>query len=307
MERASALTMRRENMKQSPNEEERRMDKQELYNRYSGAMVGFMIGDAMGAAVEFMNELTIKIRYGEIKDILGGGWLGLKPGDVTDDTQMTECVIETIYDMYNSKGVYDFKRGCADHFVKWLDLDPIDVGGACRAGIRYYANTGKYIPNNDSIQGNGSLMRALPCWMIGSLMLNLAQSDITHPSMECRNAIVEYHEVMDGIMMGKDMSKATDTIMEPTGHVRNTLNNAIYWATTARTFEEAMSKAVSHGGDADTIGAVTGSIAGLRFGFGAIPYRWVDVLNRKVYKRLVRFVDRIYDGACDRWCQEHAS
>jgi ADP-ribosyl-[dinitrogen reductase] hydrolase len=37
---------------------------------------------------------------------------------------------------------------------------------------------------------------------------------------------------------------------------------------------------VNGGGDADTIGAVAGAIAGARFGASDLPDRWVDELDR---------------------------
>lgn len=63
-------------------------------NKIAGAVYGFAIGDAMGATTEFMTEEQVKLNYGKVTDIYGGGWLHLKPGDVTDDTQMTVCVMD---------------------------------------------------------------------------------------------------------------------------------------------------------------------------------------------------------------------
>ena len=40
----------------------------------------------------------------------------------------------------------------------------------------------------------------------------------------------------------------------------------------------AVLKAVNGGGDADTIGAVTGALAGARYGVDAIPARWTAPL-----------------------------
>mgnify|MGYP002521611381 CR=1 FL=1 len=66
-----------------------------LKDKVLGSLIGFAIGDAMGATTEFMNKEAIKEQYGELRDIIGGGWLHLMPGQVTDDTQMTLCIIDT--------------------------------------------------------------------------------------------------------------------------------------------------------------------------------------------------------------------
>lgn len=39
-----------------------------------------------------MSDQQIRDAYGRVTDMIGGGWLNLKPGEVTDDTQMTLCV-----------------------------------------------------------------------------------------------------------------------------------------------------------------------------------------------------------------------
>jgi ADP-ribosyl-[dinitrogen reductase] hydrolase len=45
------------------------------------------------------------------------------------------------------------------------------------------------------------------------------------------------------------------------------------------TFEETLISAVNLGGDADTVGAIAGSLAGSHYGLGAIPRRWLSGLH----------------------------
>ncbi|MCK7473978.1 MAG: ADP-ribosylglycohydrolase family protein [Rhodopseudomonas palustris] len=59
-----------------------------LEDRALAAYLGFAIGDALGATVEFMTKGEIAAQYGIHRDIIGGGWLKLKPGQITDDTEM---------------------------------------------------------------------------------------------------------------------------------------------------------------------------------------------------------------------------
>ncbi len=53
---------------------------------------------------------------------------------------------------------------------------------------------------------------------------------------------------------------------------------AIYLALHEPSFEEAIVEAINLGGDADTVGAIAGALAGARWGAGAIPQRWLDGL-----------------------------
>ena len=77
-------------------------------------------------------------------------------------------------------------------------------------------------------------------------------------------------------------------LLEPSGYIVNTFNNAKYWAG-KNSFEEAIIGAVNHGGDADTIAAITGSLAGAKFGYDNIPKRWIEQLNPEVKKFLENY------------------
>ena len=53
----------------------------------------------------------------------------------------------------------------------------------------------------------------------------------------------------------------------------------MYDALTAGSAEEAITASVNRGGDTDTLGAVTGAVAGARFGATALPERWLEQLQ----------------------------
>jgi ADP-ribosyl-[dinitrogen reductase] hydrolase len=65
------------------------LDPRDLHDRALGAYLGFAIGDALGATLEFMRPREIVLQYGVHRDIVGGGWLKLACGQVTDDTTMS--------------------------------------------------------------------------------------------------------------------------------------------------------------------------------------------------------------------------
>src|SRR5512137_903734 len=91
-------------------------------NRALGAYLGFACGDAFGATVEFMTPKQIRKRYGVHKDMIGGGWLALEAGQVTDDTQMALALGQAIIDHqgWNLQAV-------ADNFVAWMESGPPDI------------------------------------------------------------------------------------------------------------------------------------------------------------------------------------
>jgi ADP-ribosyl-[dinitrogen reductase] hydrolase len=60
--------------------------------------------------------------------------------------------------------------------------------------------------------------------------------------------------------------------------VIHTLEAAMWSVETTQSFEAALIKAVNLGDDADTVGAVTGQLAGALYGLRAIPQRWLEPL-----------------------------
>jgi ADP-ribosyl-[dinitrogen reductase] hydrolase len=50
---------------------------------------------------------------------------------------------------------------------------------------------------------------------------------------------------------------------------------------------------VNRGGDADTIGAVTGAVAGARFGAAGLPDRWLEVLDKR--EELEQFAESLQE------------
>ena len=69
----------------------------------------------------------------------------------------------------------------------------------------------------------------------------------------------------------------------------STLESALWALNTTSSFEEALVAAVNLGGDADSIGAVCGQLAGAKYGFQAIPKRWVSsIKDRGKIERLFK-------------------
>ena len=261
-------------------------------NKIAGTVYGFAIGDAMGATTEFMSEEQIQRFFGKLTEIIGGGWLNLKAGEVTDDTQMTMCVMNALMRVL-PKGDqigYSFITECRKEFIEWYKSNPKDVGNQCSKAINhmiagYY---GMYY-QNDAL-GNGSLMRAMPCAILDIPLLNELQGRMTHNNLECIQIIQNYSRLIQSYIHNISYNGEVKGLLEPSGYIVNTFNNSVYWSC-KDSFEEAIIGAVNHGGDADTIAAITGSLAGARFGFDEIPKRWINKLNPEVKNFLEKFIN----------------
>ena len=267
----------------------------EIKNKIKGALYGFAIGDAMGATTEFMDNYTINKKFGVLKDIVGGGWLGLESGQVTDDTQMTLCVCEAIE---HAQGKDNFEEHmlsrCCRNFVEWYLSNPPDIGCCCRSVIsqcqdKSYNNWFSIADDPESL-GNGSLMRTMPIILAGlSKETAISQGRLTHNNKTCDCAIEIYYQNLEELLYHDTFMNTVAQIYEPTGHVFNTLNNSLYWVQHTDSLEEAIIKAVNHGGDADTIAAITGSLAGAYYGYDKIPQRWVSQLSDNVKSDLDKY------------------
>ncbi len=65
------------------------------------------------------------------------------------------------------------------------------------------------------------------------------------------------------------------------GYVVDCLRSAFMILKRAVNYEEAVKQAIMLGNDTDTTACVTGGLAGILFGFQAIPKRWYDTLKEK--------------------------
>ena len=153
-----------------------------IVGRARAVLFGVAVGDALGATTEFMKPSEIRDRFVVHKEIVGGGWLKLLPGQVTDDTEMTLCVARGIAE----PGRWDL-AAIADRFARWLSGGPVDVGATCRRGIERYIEHGRLeSPPNEMAAGNGAAMRVAPValYTLGDeeLLSRLAvgQAHITH-------------------------------------------------------------------------------------------------------------------------------
>lgn len=275
-----------------------------LYNKILGALIGVAVGDALGGPLEFMKAEEIKEKHGRVRDMIGGGWLELRPGEITDDTQMTMCVARGIV-----KSPADPVPEIGMEFIKWYMSEPKDVGGTCARAIReaIQANakteTAWHIAAMDTdtalggkTDGNGALMRTIyPAVFYNdketreALVARIA--DMTHRGMDSTNICIEYANAVHAAIFGADVrgfiSKGFYTPnADPTGYVVDTWSNVIEAILTTDSFEGAVVNAVNRGGDADTIGAITGGLAGAMYGYLKIPDRWIEALDDEIYDEL---------------------
>ena len=278
----------------------RQYDLNDIHERARAAFIGMAIGDALGATVEFMTAPEIKASYGVFRDIIGGGWLRLRPGQITDDTEMAPCIARAIV---QSQG-WSLER-VAVNFAAWLKSRPVDCGDTCRKGIRAFMLNGTLeAPPNQWDAGNGAAMRLLPVALFslpdGTLLSRymLEQAHLTHNNPVSDAACLCLGRMLHQALCGQSkmqLRREADGLVarfpcfsfQPyhglaSAYVADTMQTVFHWFFRGRTFEECLVGTVNQGGDADTTGAICGMLAGAYYGMESIPRRWIRKMDRRV-------------------------
>jgi ADP-ribosyl-[dinitrogen reductase] hydrolase len=271
-----------------------------IIDRALGAYLGFAVGDALGGPVEFMTRGEIAQRYGLLCRMVGGGWLKLKPGQVTDDTEMTLCVGRALL---NSQG-WDLAAVC-EQFAQWLKSVPVDVGNTCRRGIRRYMVEGTLAtPFNEGDAGNGACMRNLPVALAtlydpdAFAAWTIEQCHITHNHPYSDAAALALGRMTQELIKGggvaacREQAKALiaqhsafrfDRYTGPcSAFVVDTVRTVLHYYFLTDSVRSCVTETVNAGGDADTAGALAGMLAGATYGALTIPEAWLGKLDKAV-------------------------
>ncbi|WP_242392992.1 ADP-ribosyl-[dinitrogen reductase] hydrolase [Anaeromyxobacter oryzisoli] len=279
--------------------------------RARAAFLGLALGDALGATVEFMTPGEIRAAHGVHRDITGGGWLRLRRGQVTDDTEMSLWLARAM----DAADGWEL-RGAADALAGWLRSGPMDAGNTVRRGLRRYLVEGTLQgPESAGDAGNGAAMRMVPIALatLGdeALLRRVAieQAWITHHHPLSDTACVHVGALVQLACLAASkaqLRRASEGFaaehpafaFEPyrglaTGYVVDTLQTVLHFFHTTRGFEECLVAVVNQGGDADTTGAIAGAIAGAFYGEEALPRRWVRALAPPLVAELGALAERM--------------
>lgn len=285
--------------------------KDEVISRARGAFLGLAVGDALGAPAEFLTRGEIEQKFGVLKEMVGGGWLRLKPGQVTDDTEMSLCIGRALV----AAGGWSL-TGIADNLAAWLRSKPVDVGSTCSRGIRNYLLKGTLeTPLNEWDGGNGAAMRMVPValFTLGDRALlercTLQQAHLTHNHPLSDAASLSLGRLLHLALTGRSLHRmrreAAELVQKhptfsfdpykglATGYVVDTMQTVFHCFFRARSFERCLVETVNQGGDADTTGAIAGALAGAYFGEESIPARWLKRLDKKVVSEIAELSEQL--------------
>lgn len=288
-------------------------------NRLKGGLYGLLIGDALGVPYEFHPpsaipalELIDMMPPGRFRR----SHASVKPGTWSDDGALALCLLDSLIekDGLDLANLANKVLAWGSGGYMAVDGHVFDMGNQTRRALENLKNgvsPGTAGPSDERSNGNGSLMRALPLalWHRGTdedlVALAHGQSLLTHGHVHsqvcCALYVLVARQLLDGQTMNDAWDRAEDDLVaqyrgspyamalefvlsmklnEPqgSGYVVDSLWSAKA-ACRESTYAGVVKAAVALGNDTDTTACIAGGLAGIHFGFDAIPLRWMDVLR----------------------------
>lgn len=261
-------------------------------------MYGAILGDIIGSPFEFdRGDKTKNFK------------LFSRRSHFTDDSVMTLAVCEALLKVGQDATVKEIEDAVITSMQSWGRRYPHEgYGGYFRCWL-----TARH-PEPYNSFGNGSAMRVSAAgWLYDSLektrVVAKATANVTHNHPE---GIKGAEATASAIFMARngsskeeikkyienefhyDLNRTLDEI-RPSFHMdetcQKTVPEAIIAFLEARDFEDAIRNAVSLGGDTDTLGAITGSIAEAYFG---VPETLISECRNRINKDMRDVVDAFY-------------
>ena len=266
-------------------------------------MYGAILGDIIGAPYEF---------YPRIKTKRFPLFAPDKPADgrfcFTDDSVMTVAVADALLNAEPSD-TEDIRQQLIDRMQYWGRLYP-DAG----YGGSFYGWLFDDDPHPYGSYGNGAAMRVSPAgWLYEDLyrtrLVARLTAEVSHNHIEglkgaecvasaifLARAGASRREIRDYITheFGYDLSFTCDAL-RPSYRFDVTCQGTVPAAIVAfmdgNDFEDCVRNAISLGGDSDTLGCITGSIAEAFYG---IPQALIDECRARMTREMLSVVDDFY-------------
>jgi ADP-ribosylglycohydrolase len=266
-----------------------------------GAVIGALVGDAAGGVLEFLGRRPTRSDVDRALGMPGGGVFGLAPGQITDDGELTLCLLRA---MAESDGAYNPSL-VASYYIDWANSAPFDIGMATSNALRvdgYELDdpadviTRSAAEHNADSKANGALMRITPLAVASAKWsaeeaIHWARVDaaMTHPHVTCQAVNAAYvlavrHLVLhpgdsDGAInaarehLKAEHNEALEWLDEAiegqlpnahpqAGYVRIAFTYAFYHLSRRSSLRPALADTLMMGGDTDTNACIVGGLMG---------------------------------------------
>jgi ADP-ribosyl-[dinitrogen reductase] hydrolase len=285
-------------------------------NKFLGTLLGMGIGDALGMPVRGDAPEEIAARFGRISGFHPrqlDAESEIKAGEFTDESEIALCIVEAATandgqfdpDLIGPRMLFlargESKRWMHPDTLHALErseddrsfVQPLSEAGPASAdvavrgvpiGLLHAVGNKREAELIADVENVVRITHGSPLAISGATAVALGVSLAARGGMEPR---AWAHEVAMHLMDG-DVARA---LRSPAGSVHGddivaVITTAFDDAARAISFEDAVFQAVNRGGPADTRGALTGALAGARFGADGIPQRLIDESEGRIYVSL---------------------
>lgn len=301
-------------------------------DKIKGVIFGQAIGDALGLGTEFMTKKEVDRYYPNgltcydqiIQDNHRKRWA---KGAWTDDTEMMLCIANAIIKDKDIK-----LSTIAQNFKEWFNGEPLGIGCNTFKVLSFKDYTDNPQKGAEIIwnlsgkksAANGAVMRTsvIGLWKDDTERHAAQVCKLTHYDPRCvgscaiisllinnlvyRNQILSLKQLIEigeryddrireYLVKASQYDCLEDLVLDDSsmGYTLKTLSAAIWCLFHCNSFEEGLLAVVNAGGDADTNAAVACSLLGARYGYSAIPQKYIEGLVRK--NDLANIVDEFID------------
>jgi ADP-ribosylglycohydrolase len=284
-------------------------------DRFLGTILGMAIGDAFGMPVAGLSATTIEDFHGVVTSYLPRKFpdgAEVTPGEVTDDTEIALCVIESVTAAHGEIDVENI--GIRMQYLarsdsrRWLS----DETAAALNGVSEEHEFQLPLVDNEPV-GADVLTRGLPV----GLMHSMGRFDIDRFSVDvsaiCRithgsplaisaveatglaaalaarkeTPLAEIGAAVSALLSAGEVQEAlAGNAPAEIGPAASTLVSALEIAASAGDFDTVLQRAVAIGGATDTRAAIAAAIYAGHHGSAVIPQPLIDGLESRIYTSL---------------------
>jgi fructose-1,6-bisphosphatase/inositol monophosphatase family enzyme len=190
-------------------------------DRAVGCLLGQVIGDSLGALVEFKTKESIQRAYPNgVRDLADGGVWDTLAGQPTDDTELAlalaRCLVE--HQGFSADAV-------AAAYGRWHASSPFDIGSTTRLALSAAAKGGAkpakagMAAANHSSAANGSLMRVAPIGIAAgtpqvAAEWASAESRLSHPHPQCVTSCAAFAAAISAGISGASPRQMYEAALE---------------------------------------------------------------------------------------------
>ena len=296
---------------------------QEIIDRARGCIMGAFIGDASGAPLEFAKTINQQTIDSAMK-MQGGGVFGMTPGQITDDGELSMCVLQGLA---NCKEGYNPDLICVE-YGRWYNSSPFDIGNTTKNALKHAAP----MKSNMSAQitkaaldmaysfSNGSTMKLSPTAVYCSFLKDADQvkrlveteTRHMHSNQNVIDCNIAFALAIRDLIRGEPADKAYQTMREfaiessiskwveelerkelqpvhlMIGWVKIAFQQSFLHLAMKTPFATAIREIISQGGDSDTNACIAGMLLGARDGYSKLPQESIDAVLKCDTKRIPR-------------------